>query len=66
MRVHMSSYSSSHTLSAADLAAGPPVIDIAPLFSQDSEDMKQEVINKIAKAAAQWGFFQVQLRPCIA
>ena len=58
----MSAYSSSHTLSAKDLAAGPPVIDMGPLFSMDTAVEKQEVIDKIAKAAAQWGFFQVRAR----
>ena len=64
MQVRMSAYSSSHTLNAEALAAGPPVIDMAPLFSQDpkAQDRKQEVINEIAKAAAQWGFFQVRTR----
>ena len=53
------SYSASHLLTAADLAAGPPVIDVSALLTSDSVDAGSDVVKQINKAATSWGFFQV-------
>lgn len=49
----------SHALSAEELAAGPPTIDVSALFEVGASATKDEVVQKISKAAAKWGFFQV-------
>ena len=49
-----SSYSASHALSAEELAAGPPTIDISPLLEPGASVSKDEVVKKISKAAAKW------------
>ena len=53
------SYSASHLLTAADLAAGPPVIDVSALLTSDSVDAGSDVVKQMNKAATSWGFFQV-------
>jgi len=52
-------YTASHALSAEELAAGPPTIDISALLSPGVAEAKEKVVQDIAKAATKWGFFQV-------
>lgn len=53
------SSSASGVLTAEELAAGPPVIDVRPLLQSRSTDENSQVVKQMAKAAASWGFFQV-------
>jgi len=59
LRMAESAYTASHHLTASDLAAGPPVIDVSALLAPGGVVTAGEVVEEIAKAATSWGFFQV-------
>lgn len=59
MSAQKPAYTASHALSAQELVAGPPTIDISALFSPAMTEAKEHVVQDIAKAATKWGFFQV-------